>query len=246
MLKNKHTVIISKLPTEKIMIFRQLIEKSIIPENIGVSSSEEKKFSKECDLIIAQGFQKLGYKQQVFTTRSNSADAKVWKKDHSAVVDSKASRCRRNPYNPKDFKIYSVDKWRKHHKYAIIIAPWHTFSITQDSQIYTHARECNVTLLTFGRFYFMVENYTNEEDLKHIWEINNYIKAKKSNNFYWDDLDKMICQVFGKSAENLQEYKEAEVNYFVEQSKNAIKHIKDSNALDRVKKNLMRAKKETI
>lgn len=228
------------------MTFKQLIEKSIIPENIGVSSSEEKIFSKECDLIVAQGFQKLGYKQQVFKKRSNSADAKIWKKDHSAVIDSKASRCRRNSYNPKDFKIYSVDKWRKNHKHAIIIAPWHTFSVTKNSQIYTHARECNVTLLTFGRFSFMIENYTNEEDLKHIWEINNYIKAKKSTNFYWDDLDKMICQVYGVSSKKLEEYKKAEIKYFVEQSAEAIKYIEDTSALDRVKKNLIRAKKEII
>lgn len=229
------------------MLKKQIIEKSIIPENIGVSSSEEKKFSKECDLIIAQGFQKLGYKQEVFTKRSNSADAKIWKKDHSAVVDGKASRCRRNPYNPKDFKIYSVDKWRKNHKHAIIIAPWHTFSNTKNSQIYTHAKECNVTLLTYGRFCFLVENYTNEEDLKHIWEINNYLKIRKCDNFYWDELDKVICQVYGKSMRELQEYKNEEINYFIEQSSEAIKLIKKTDkALDRIRKNLIRAKRELI
>lgn len=228
------------------MLKTKIIEKSIIPENIAVSSSDEKRFSKECDEIIAKGFEKLGYKKEVFTTRSNSADAKVWKKDHSAVIDSKASRCRRNPYNPKDFKIYSVDKWRKNHKHAIIIAPWHTFSNTANSQIYTQAKECNVTLLTYGRFCFLVENYTKEEDLKHIWEINNYIKIRNSDKFYWDELDEVILQVYGKNKKDLNKYKHEEINYFIEQSKLAIDLINDKNALKRIKNNLLRANRELI
>lgn len=247
MIKKSKGVIIVKTKKEKIMLKKQIIEKSIIPEKIRVSSSEEKKFAKECDIVISNGFEVLGYEKEIFTTRSNSADAKIWNNDHSAVIDSKASRCRRNPYNPKDFKIYSVDKWRMEHKHAIIIAPWHTFSSSKNSQIYNHAKECNVTLLTYGRFCFLVNEYTGQEDLKHIWEINNYLKIRKCNNFYWDELDKSICDVYGKSKETLKKYKNEEINYFIEQSNLAIKIIdNDINALGRIKRNLLRAKKELI
>ena len=48
-------------------------------------------------------------------------------------------------------------------------------------------------------------------------------------------------------ADNLKKYKNEEINYFIEQSNLAIKIIdNDINALGRIKRNLLRAKKELI
>lgn len=86
----------------------------VIPESFAHDSTEEKLFAKYCDWRLAESLRMLGMKAAVLTQRADAADVEaVVSGDYSMVGDAKAFRLSRTANNQKDFKVVSLNLWRR-------------------------------------------------------------------------------------------------------------------------------------
>lgn len=101
----------------------ELLNCGIIPERFGHDSSEEKLWAKYCDIILNISFNVLDIESEVIRVRGDSADIRGIAAQYSIVADAKAFRLSRTAKNQKDFKIASLDDWRRENTYACLVAP---------------------------------------------------------------------------------------------------------------------------
>ena len=103
-----------------------ITEVGIIPEKIEHDSKEEKLFSKVSEIFLARCFFELGLKTTLYTTRGNSADVLAESRFHnySLVSAAKAFRLSRTAKNQKDFKVESLNTWKRDNDYAVLCCPY--------------------------------------------------------------------------------------------------------------------------
>lgn len=191
----------------KEVLSNALIECEIIPEHFEHDSSEEKLWAKYCDILLAHALNHLGISSEVLRTRGDSADVYGKTKNYTIVGDAKAFRLSRTAKNQKDFKIKSLDDWRKENTYACLVSPLSQYP-TRSSQIYRQAIDHNVTLLSYTHLKFLVDHFSGH-DLTSLWitQENTLSIDNKNAYSYWDFIDKKICDILKINLEELNSYK---------------------------------------
>jgi hypothetical protein len=146
-------------------IIEHLYTCGVIPEALDHDSSEEKLYSKYTDCVIALAFVCMGFKSVVVEERGNSADVDVDATDYSFVADGKAFRLSRTAKNQKDFKVESMDGWRKEKDYATVVAPIFQFP-SNKSQIYEQGIRRGVCLLSYTHLQVLVRLFAGKDKKK--------------------------------------------------------------------------------
>ena len=191
-------------------LIESLLECGVIPESFGHDSSEEKLYAKYCDLLLASAFNGMGIESVVIEERANSADVAGKTSQYSIVGDTKAFRLSRTAKNQKDFKVTSLSSWRGARDYACLVCPIYQYPTTR-SQIYTQAIGSNVTLLGYVHLTFMVEySRKSNPDLSAVWHVGRSIPPSNEATAYWRAIDSAVCDAIGKSALDLDEFKDRE------------------------------------
>jgi len=170
-----------------------------IPELYAHDSSEEKLYSKYTDTLLSLAFEAIGIKSLVLTERADAADVESFAKDFSFVSDAKTFRLSRTAKNQKDFKVKSMEGWKKGKPYAMIVCPIYQLP-TKNSQIYQDASINNVCVFTYSHLALLV-NYAQKEGrqkaeklLKKIFLSVEALNPSKSSTFYWQGINTTILK----------------------------------------------------
>lgn len=179
---------IQKYGLERLLVHLRLCGN--IPESYKHDSSEEKLYSKYTDTLLSFAFEAIGIKSLVLTERADSADVESFAKDFSFVSDAKTFRLSRTAKNQKDFKVKSMDNWKKGKNYAMVICPIYQLP-TKNSQIYQDASTSNVCIFTYSHLSLLVKyaeikgKEESENLLKKIFQAVESSTPSKSSVFYW-------------------------------------------------------------
>lgn len=166
-----------------------------MPESYGQNSSEEKLYSKYTDSLLATAFNLIGIRSVVLTERADAADVESFATDFSFVSDAKVFRLSRTAKNAKDFKVTSMDGWRRDKPFALLVAPINQLPSSQ-SQIYQQATSRNVLILSYSHLAALVQvgdksGSTNAERLlKSVFEIIDTIHPSKDSIAYWTAINR--------------------------------------------------------
>ena len=183
-----------------------LLECGIIPELLEHDSSEEKLWAKYCDILLAKTWTHLSIPAEVLRTRGDSADVFGKTHNYSIVGDAKAFRLSRTAKNQKDFKVQTLDDWRKSNTFACLVSPLFQYP-RRVSQIYQQAIERNVTLLSYIHLKFILD-YADGQNLESLWRIGSELPTSKNAQLYWTAIDKAACEITDKNEESLNSYKQ--------------------------------------
>jgi HindIII restriction endonuclease len=168
-----------------------------IPESYGHDSSEEKLYSKYTDCLLAEAFKLLGMRSIVLTERADAADVEVYSPDYSFVADAKAFRLSRTAKNQKDFKIGSMDSWKRGKPFAMVVCPIHQLPL-KTSQIYEQATSKNVCVFTYSHLALLVFLALNEgtdfaQALLHkVFDVIPALNPSKDAVAYWLGVNKTM------------------------------------------------------
>lgn len=170
---------------------------SVIPEALGHDSTEEKLFSKYTDMVLESTFNFLGFSAKVLEERADSADVDVHAQDYSFIADAKAFRLSRTAKNQKDFKVESMDKWRRGKDYALLVAPLFQYP-SRSSQIYEQAGRRSVCLLSYPHLRAWIRAKTTnpsldiEATVKTVLEGPTVNAQAKSAKDYWTHVNNIF------------------------------------------------------
>jgi HindIII restriction endonuclease len=178
-----------------------------IPESYGHDSSEEKLYSKYTDALLAETFKSVGLKSIVLKERADAADVEAFANSYNFIADAKSFRLSRTAKNQKDFKIQTMDGWKRGKPYAMVVCPIYQLP-TKSSQIYQQASVRNVCIFTYSHLaviveFSLIEGGSRAEEL--IYEIFRVIPAMnptKDVSAYWLPINKTML-AFSKSIEGL-------------------------------------------
>jgi hypothetical protein len=176
------------------LLIEHLEYAGVIPERFGHDSTQEKLFAKYCDALLARAWRELGLAAEVIVTRSDSADVMGDAADYSIVGDAKAFRLSRTAKNQKDFKVESLNKWRKKADFACLVAPRYQYPNSQ-SQIYDQAARYNVCLLSYTHLAFLVRNPPpSDRSLRRLWNVSSLMPPSKNAVQYWKVVDQLVIE----------------------------------------------------
>jgi len=199
-----------------------LLECGIIPESFLHDSSEEKLWAKYCDILLSKALTYLGVESEVIRARGDSADVRGKSRSYTIIGDAKAFRLSRTAKNQKDFKIQSLDDWRRSNTYAVLVAPLLQYRI-KSSQIYYQAEERNVLLLSYVHLKFLLDN-TPKKSLEHLWGVAGGIKPSKDAIEYWINVEGVVIGLTKKNYKDLKTYKNSEMEKTSEIGKEGIEY----------------------
>jgi HindIII restriction endonuclease. len=168
--KNLQNILFNLSRTDVLPLITEI---SIIPEDIGHDSSEEKLYTKVSDILFAKALKEMNFEVTVLSERSNCADIIAQSRYHnySLVGDAKAFRLSRTTKNPKDFKVDSMVHWREDNDFSVLACPYYQYP-KNNSQIYRSALQENVSLFSWEYLYIIItENIHESEDvdLRELW-----------------------------------------------------------------------------
>ncbi|MBI5563075.1 MAG: HindIII family type II restriction endonuclease [Deltaproteobacteria bacterium] len=192
-----------------------IIECGILPEMFPHDSSTEKLWAKYSDIILAHTLGFLGIPSEVLRVRGNSADVFGKNAEYSIVGDAKTFRLSRTAKNQKDFKVKSLDDWRKKDNYVVLAAPLIQYP-SRKSQIYAQAIDKNITLLSYTHLSFLLE-YHHGQDIRPLWETSERLRTSlktaehENSASYWKEIDRTVCRITDKLHEDLRRHKESEI-----------------------------------
>lgn len=163
-------------------------EIGVIPEDIGHDSTEEKLYTKASDAVFAKALELMNLEVKVLDERANSADIFAKSKFHNYTLigDAKAFRLSRTARNAKDYKVPSMDAWRRGAKYSVLACPYFQYPNSR-SQIYKEAIVFNVCLFAWEYLYIMLSEDIKESEelsLAPIWNQSDIIKQNMNASDY--------------------------------------------------------------
>ncbi len=170
-----------------------------IPEEYKHDSSEEKLYSKYSDTILAYAFNSIGINSLVLTERADAADVESFATDFSFVSDAKTFRLSRTAKNQKDFKVKSMDGWKKGKPHAMVVCPIYQLAV-KNSQIYQDASISNVCVFTYSHLALLINcgiefgNNSAEELLLKIFKSIEAMNPSKSSVNYWQIINKIMLE----------------------------------------------------
>ena len=145
----------------------------------------------------------------MYFDESDSADS--WHDERGTLVaDAKAFRLSRTAKNQKDFKITSLDDWRRGKTYACLVAPLYQYP-SRSSQIYIQAEERNVTLLSYVHLKYLLD-YNIQESLETLWNTATSLSPQKGARRYWEAVDDATVAITNSSYQQLRHYKQQAID----------------------------------
>lgn len=155
----------------------------VIPEKYQHDSSEEKLYSKYCDMVVLGFLDLNGLVGGLPQARGNRADVEVDCRGHYRMVaDAKAFRKSRTAKNPKDYKIGELNIWRLNAKadYACLVASQFPGN---RSRIFREAVENEVCLLNFVHLDKLLANHHGLScaRLLRLWLLPKILKKRGGN-----------------------------------------------------------------
>ena len=205
-----------------VQLLDNLLHCGTIPEQYAHDSSEEKLWAKYCDILLNKSFNLLNIRSEVIRVRGDSADIRGVTSGYSIVADAKAFRLSRTAKNQKDFKISSLDDWRRGGTYACLVAPLYHYP-ARSSQIYMQAESRNVTLLSYVHLRFLLDK-TDSESLEPLWGIAASLTPSKGARRYWEAVDDSIVAITNASYQELRNYKQQAIDAAREVGKEGISY----------------------
>jgi len=190
----------------------------VIPESFSHDSSQEKLFAKYCDYLLARGLTSIGIPSTVIEERADAADVLGKHANYDIVGDAKAFRLSRTAKNQKDFKVESLNQWKKGAPYACLVCPLFQYP-TRTSQIYGQAIRYNVTLFSFTHLGFLLKaNTINHEQLEKLWSLSGSLTSDKDAVSYWNAISKQAVAVAGVSIDEWDTYLDESKRLLLEQA----------------------------
>lgn len=178
-----------------------------IPESYGHNTSEEKLYSKYTDALISAVYSYMGLKSVVLTERSDTADVEVVGDNYSFVADAKVFRMSRTAKNQKDFKVQSMDSWKRGKPYAMIVCPLYQLP-SRSSQIYQQATTRNVCIFSYSHLAVLAHLAAGERtrvaiDLLHeVFKVVQALNPSKDATDYWQAVNRTMLG-YGKTIADL-------------------------------------------
>lgn len=233
-----------------------------IPEQFGHDSSEEKLYSKYTDILLAETFRFLGLKSHVLTERADAADVEVFAKRYAFIADAKVFRMSRTAKNAKDFKIQSMDGWKRGKTYAMVVCPVCQLPNTS-SQIYSQAITRNVCVFSYSHLAVMAafslskRASESEKFLERIFNVPLELNPSKNANDYWSAVNRTMLgfskeipalwQIEKQAAEeSVQIAKEAALTFLAEERERFIRMSHDEAIVELIKSHKIDNKIKTI
>ena len=187
------TSLINSLPESDIL--DHLDHAGIIPEACSHDSTEEKLYAKYCDALLARSLALLGMDTGVIQERADSADVTACLDGYSVVGDAKAFRLSRTAKNQKDFKVESLNSWRKGAEYATLCSPLYQYP-SANSQIYLQASTYNVTLFSYTHLAFLIRHKPQDtSSIRDLWNVSKTIIPSKNAVAYWNAVDTCVVTI---------------------------------------------------
>jgi len=220
---------------DKDSIIQLIVHIGVIPESISHDSTEEKLFAKCADIVLAKSFHLLGMKAVVNRERADCADVTVESTFHgySLVADAKAFRMSRTAKNQKDFKVDSMDKWRKDADFSVLVCPYYQYP-KKVSQIYGQALDKNVCLLSWEHLGFMLANRVTETEivpLRDIWNISfriaESVSVNNKNSCFLKKADELVAESAGLSYASFKDILSNSAESIAKRGVNEIKYWED-------------------
>jgi HindIII restriction endonuclease len=211
-------------------IIEHLDQAGVIPECFDHDSTEEKLFAKYCDALLTRSLRELGLQAEMITERADAADVLAKAEGHSLVGDAKAFRLSRTAKNQKDFKVESLNKWRKTAEYACLIAPLYQYP-NSDSQIYSQAIRYNVALLSYAHLAFLIRNLPESKTvLEKLWKLGRTLKDSNDARKYWDAVDMVLGEIKPNSKTEWLKAKKESLERIPHQAKREIHFLEKQKA----------------
>ncbi len=183
-----------------------------MPEVFTHDSSEEKLWAKYSDILLAKAFENLGLQSEVIRMRGDSADVHAKSPSYRIVGDAKTFRLSRTAKNQKDFKVESLNSWRRSFEYAMLAGPMNQFP-NSSSAIYRQAVLSNVTLLSYAHLHFLIRFFKPGIGLEKLWNIGKTIENNtgstklKSATYYWKAINETVVDLCGATSADLEKIK---------------------------------------
>lgn len=191
-----------------------------IPESYDYDSSEEKLYAKYTDCLLDEAFKAVGLKSIVLKERGDAADVEVFAKYYSFVADTKSFRLSRTAKNQKDFKVQTMDRWKRGKPYAMLVAPIHQLP-SKSSQIYEQASTRNVCVFTYSHLavvvrFSLLEGKLKTEDIIHeIFKTISTLNPSKDASYYWLVVNRKMLELSNQIECLWKEEKQAAVESIV-------------------------------
>lgn len=202
----------------------------VIPESFTHDSTEEKLYAKYCDALLARALAELGLEAQTIEERADAADVLATGEGYSLVGDAKAFRLSRTAKNQKDFKVESLNKWRKGADYSCLVGPFYQYPNTT-SQIYSQAIRYNVTLLSYNHLAFMIQNKPNSSAaLRDLWQVGNQIKETAKAAVYWQAVDERMLTLTARAQGDWDAAQRTALDRLPEQAQEEINFLESEKA----------------
>ena len=193
-----------------------ILDCAVMPEVFRHDSSEEKLWAKYSDILLAKSLGFLGLESEVIRVRGNSADVRAVSPNYKIVGDAKTFRLSRTAKNQKDFKVESLDSWRRSSDYAILVGPLCQFPTTS-SAIYRQAIARNVTLLSYAHLYFMLKYFSSKINIESLWNAGKTMQKQgtsgdlKSARYYWEWMNSTLLDCFGKTDKDFDAIRQLDI-----------------------------------
>jgi len=209
------------------MFLQHLDHAGIIPECFSHDSTEEKLYAKYCDALVAKGLSEIGIESQAIAERGDAADVIGEGDGYTIVGDAKAFRLSRTAKNAKDFKVESLNKWRKGANYACLVGPLYQYPSTR-SQIYAQAIRFNVTILSYVHLAFLVRNSESVIErgrLQELWTVPGNLEENQRAGNYWTAIDRKIIEITGTDGAVWDEFVRTRLAMLPEQAEEQIEYL---------------------
>jgi len=168
-----------------------------IPEEYGHDSTEEKLYSKYTDVVIAKSFEVMGITSMVIKERADTADVECVSSAYCFVADAKAFRLSRTAKNQKDFKVQTMDSWKRDKPYAILVCPIYQLP-SRTSQIYQQAASRSVCIFSYTHLAVLLRYALSISKAKSMTLLNEIFKTVEALNpskdaiAYWQTINRLI------------------------------------------------------
>jgi type II restriction enzyme len=176
-----------------------------IPQKYKRDSSEEKLYSKYCDMVVLGFLELNGLSGELTKARGNRADVEAaCGSRYRLVADAKAFRKSRSALNPKDYKIGELNIWRANAKadYACLVGSRFP---KNKSRLFREAVANGVCLLRFTHLDQILAKHDkfSRARLRNLWSLPQSLKRSATRTrissidgtAYWQAVEDVINQL---------------------------------------------------
>ena len=233
-----------------------------IPERYGRNSSEEKLYAKYTDYIIHEAYGAIGLSSVVISERADTADVECVGNKYSFVADAKAFRLSRTAKNQKDFKVQTMNTWKRGKPFAMIVCPMYQLP-SRGSQIYEQATTLSVCIFTYTHLAVLVryaKQVGKQAARQLLHEVFKAIRAMNNSSdaaTYWQTVNRVFLSVNGHigdiwreekiaAVESIKVAREEALNFLARERERIMNLSKDDAVAEVLKWQRIQSRKQTV